>query len=96
MPIALRKKVREGKHLDTRGVNITGRNENAFAQPHGLRETPKLRFSVGDLNLPERRGMRAVGWWGKEAQRAAFVAMQTRVELIWFENVNCTRRNGMC
>ena len=24
------------------------------------------------------------------------VAMQTRVELLWWENVNCARKNGVC
>ena len=59
-------------------------------------ETLKVRFRVGDLDLPEISGIPKVGWRRKEAQRAALVATQTGVEPTWCENLNGTRRNGLC
>ena len=46
----------EEKHLrDIRGIEGRYWNENVFARPNGLREKLKLRFRVGDLDLPKRR-----------------------------------------
>ena len=42
--------------------------------------TLKLRFPVGDLDLPERRGITVVGKKRKNAHRAAYVENKTRVE----------------
>ena len=51
--------------------------------PIDYAKTLKLRFRVGDLNLPERRKRYSTvvdGWRRKKAHRAAIVAMQTKVE----------------
>ena len=64
-------------------------------------KTLKLRFRVGDLDLPERRKR----YWytssrveGKKMNRCALEATQYLyiVELAKWENVKYTRRNGMC
>ena len=61
-------------------------------------KTLKLQVCVGDLDLPEKkeRGIPAVGSRRKKMHRCALVAKQKRVEPTVWENVNCTRRNGMC
>ena len=38
-----------------RQEKIYSRNEYVCARPNGRRESVKLRFRVGDLDLPERR-----------------------------------------
>ena len=48
-------------------------HENLFARPNGLREN-KLRFRVGDLDLPERRGIPVVGRKRKKMHGCALVA----------------------
>ena len=61
--LALRNKVKEEEHSrELRGVKRRYRNENVFARPNGLyAKTLTLPFRVGDLDLPERRDMPAVG-----------------------------------
>ena len=46
---------------DTRGVKRRDRNENVLACPMDFAKTLKLRFRVGDLDLPERRNRYASG-----------------------------------
>ena len=64
--------------------------------PMDYAKTLKLRFRVGDLDLPERKGILVGGWRRKKVHRAAFVAPQTRIESTQWDNGSCTRRNGMC
>ena len=52
----------------------------------------KLRFWIGDLDLPERRGIPVVEWRRKKMHRLALVAKQERVELTWGRNGTCWRR----
>ena len=40
---------------DVRGIEGSNRNENVFVRPNALRETLKLLFRHGELDLPERR-----------------------------------------
>lgn len=63
--------------------------------PMDYAETLKLHFRIRDLDL-RKRGVPVVGWWRKNAHRAAFGVTQTRVEPTHWETVNCTRRNGTC
>ena len=55
--LALRKKVIEGDHLDMiGGVDIRDRNKKRVcATPWTTQKTLKLRFRVGDLDLPEKK-----------------------------------------
>ena len=50
-------------------------NENVFARPNGLMNTLQLRSRVGDLYLPERRGIPVVVG-RKKMDRCALVARQ--------------------
>ena len=63
--------------------------------PIDYAETLKLQFRAGDLDLPEKKsGITVVG--KRKMHRCALVAKQIRAELTLWENVVCTRRNGMC
>ena len=55
----------------------------------------KLQFRVGDLDLPERRGIPVVGRTRRKMHRCALVAKQKRVELTG-RILKYTKRNGMC
>ena len=58
-------------------------------------KTLKLQFRVGDLDLPERRGIPVVER-RRKMRTCALVAKQKRVDLSLWENVECTRRDGLC
>ena len=73
--LALRNKVKEGEHLEIYG----GLREEIGMKTHlrgpmDYAKTLKLRFRVGDLDLPERRGMPVVG--RRKMLRCALVAKQ--------------------
>ena len=48
-------KVEGEGHLEIYEVERRDWNETVLTRPNGLRETLKLQFGVGDLDLPERR-----------------------------------------
>lgn len=61
----------------------------------------KLQNSVGDLELPEnkkeiRQARGEVGWKMTQMHRTAPVAKQYELELIWYRDMNDTRRSGTC
>ena len=57
----------------------------------------KLRFRVGDLDLPEEeRDVRVPEWRRKKINRIAHVEKQYKSELTEWQTVNYTRRNGTC
>ena len=61
-------------------------------------KTRNLPLRVGNLAMPARRKRHVYqqsGGGGKDAPICDLVAKQ-RVELTLWENVKCTRRNGMC
>ena len=66
---------------------------------HGLldfAEALKLRFCVGALDLPElRKRYTSSRVEEQQMHRCARVAKQYRVGPTEWENVKCTRRNGM-
>ena len=75
--LALRSKVKEEEHLrDLRGVK-TGYAvgmKTYLRGPMDYAETLKLRFRVGDLDLPERRDIPVVERRRKKMHRYALVA----------------------
>ena len=60
--LALRKKVKEEEHLEIyAGLREEIGMKTHLHGPMDYAKTLKLRFRVGDLDLPERRGMPVVG-----------------------------------
>ena len=73
------------------------KNEHIFARRNGPRETAETAFAFRrpGPSRKKKRGIPAIGWRRKRANRGAVVAKQTRVDRTQWENVNyCTRRNG--
>ena len=66
---------REGILRGLRGVEGRHRNENLLARPKKLREKAKIAIRVGDLDLPERRGVPVVEE-RRKMHRCALVAKQ--------------------
>ena len=56
----------------------------------------KLRFRIGDPDLPERRKRYTSRPDEEEMHRDVPLWQSIRVEFTWWENVKYTRRNGMC
>ena len=61
--------------------------------PTDYAKIQKPQFRVGDLDLPQKRGITGVG--RRKMHRCALVEKQKRVELTLWENMNTTR-NGTC
>ena len=71
--LALRNKGKTMSKEDTIGTKTYSHGPIDYAK------ILKLRFPVGDLNLPETRDI-VVGWRRKKAHRASHVTKQTRVQ----------------
>ena len=94
---ALRSKVKEAEHLEIYwGLREEIRMKTYLHGPMDYAKTLKLRFRVGDLDLPERRGIPVVEGRKNKTHRCASVAKQQRVQLTRWENAKCTTRNGVC
>ena len=55
-------------------------------------KTLKLRFRVGNLDLPEKR----MGYTSSREEEEDAQGQSNRLELTLLKNMKCTRRSGMC
>ena len=68
--------MKEEEHRDLRGVKRKNRKKRSFHGPMDYARTLKLRFRVGDLDLPERRKRGPVVGRRRKMHRCALVAKQ--------------------
>ena len=79
---SLRQNVDEEDHLKIYGGLIEGMGmKTCLHGPIDYAKNFKLRFRIGDLDLPERRGLPVVEW-RKKMHRLALLAKQAMVEYI--------------
>ena len=83
--LALRNKVKEEEHLEIDGELREEIGMKTYLHgPMVYATTLKLRFRVGDLDLPERRGIPVVG-----RRKDVPLWQGNRAELTWWEHVKC-------
>ena len=83
--LALRNKAKEKEYLrDLRGFREEIRMKTYLHGAMDYVKTMKLRIRVGDLDLPERRGIPVVG-----RRKDVPLWQGNRAELTWWEHVKC-------